>query len=191
MDFSNWEADVSAYEAQTAPVAPIVFYGSSTMRLWDSLSEDFPGKPLANRGFGGSITAEAAHFVPRLILPLKPSQIVFYSGENDLGQGRPVEQIKQDYRDLLAAIRSGSDAPVLFLSIKPSPSRWALKPQMDEINAWLREQCERDASLTYVDVVQSMLRDGKPRMELWVEDGVHLSPAGYQLWADILRPFLV
>lgn len=191
MDYSIWEDEVRAYEDQQAPDAPIVFYGSSTMRMWDSLSTDFQAMPVVNRGFGGSNVNEAAHFVQRLILPLKPKQVVFYSGENDLAQGRTVEQIKQDYLALLEALRGGSDAPLVILSVKPSWGRWELKPQMDELNTWLRGWCDADDSLTFVDVVEAMLEGGEPRRELWIEDGVHLTPSGYELWAGIVRPYLI
>jgi lysophospholipase L1-like esterase len=191
MGYSNWESDVRAYEDQNAPQNPIVFYGSSTMRRGDSLQTDFAGKTMVNRGFGGSNVAEAAHFVPRLILPLQPRQIVFYSGENDLAQGKGVPQIQRDYQKLLAAVRAGSDAPIAFMSVKPSWARWEYKPKMDKLNIWLRDWCDADESLTYIDVVEAMLENGEPRRELWVEDGVHLTPAGYELWAKIVRPYLI
>src|SRR5580704_13065507 len=32
---------------------PIVFYGSSSIRRWKTLSQDFAGYPVVNCGFGG------------------------------------------------------------------------------------------------------------------------------------------
>lgn len=191
MDYSMWEDDVRAYEAETAPPSPLVFYGSSTIRMWEALAADFAGKLVVNRGFGGSNVDEAAHFVPRLILPLHPQQIVLYSGENDLAQGKGVAQIQADYQRFLAAVRAGSAAPIVIISVKPSWGRWELKPQMDELNAWLKAWCEADPTLTFVDVVDAMLDAGEPRRELWIEDGVHMTPAGYQVWAGILGPYLI
>jgi hypothetical protein len=47
------------------------------------------------------------------------------------------------------------------------------------------------ADLTFVDIVPQMLgADGKPRKELLVEDGLHMTPAGYRIWNDALRPIL-
>lgn len=196
MDYSIWEEEVRAYEARKREDVkqsphPIVFYGSSTIRLWDTLAEDFADKPVVNRGFGGSNIEEATHFVPRLVLPLHPRQVVFYSGENDLAQGRPIVRIQQDYRRFVAAVRVASLAPIALISVKPSPGRWEMKARMDELNACLRDWCGADATLTFVDLVQAMLKDGEPRAELWVEDGIHLTPAGYKFWAQVLRPHLI
>ena len=42
-----------------------------------------------------------------------------------------------------------------------------------------------------MDIVPQMLgADGKPRKELLVEDGLHMTPAGYKIWNDALRPIL-
>ena len=45
--------------------------------------------------------------------------------------------------------------------------------------------------LTYLDIVPQMLgTDGKPRKELLVADGLHMTAAGYKIWNDALRPVL-
>jgi lysophospholipase L1-like esterase len=42
-----------------------------------------------------------------------------------------------------------------------------------------------------VDIVPQMIgADGKPRKELLVEDGLHMTPAGYKIWNAALRPHL-
>ena len=48
------------------------------------------------------------------------------------------------------------------------------------------------ALLAFLDVDGPMLGwDEKPRKELYLDDGLHLSPQGYQLWTTLLRPLLV
>ena len=40
----------------------------------------------------------------------------------------------------------------------------------------------------FIDAHAPMLgRDGQPVAGLFAEDGLHLSPEGYRLWAEILR----
>jgi lysophospholipase L1-like esterase len=99
--------------------------------------------------------------------------------------------VKADFERFITELRAFSDAPVVFISIKPNPGRWPLKTYADEVNAWLKARCEADESLTFLDVVPSMLQNGEPREELWIEDGVHLQPAGYTEWAALLQPLLV
>ena len=49
----------------------------------------------------------------------------------------------------------------------------------------------RMSDRSFVDIVPQMIgADGKPRKELLVEDGLHMTPAGYKIWNDALRPLL-
>ena len=42
--------------------------------------------------------------------------------------------------------------------------------------------------LGYIDVVSPMLGDdGKPKEELFVKDGLHLSPKGYEILNEAVR----
>jgi hypothetical protein len=66
---------------------PSIFYGSSSIRLWKTLSRDFIGYPVVNCGFGGSRLSDCVRYVSRLVLRLKPAAVVLYAGDNDLAQG--------------------------------------------------------------------------------------------------------
>jgi len=60
-----------------------------------------------------------------------------------------------------------------------------------EANALIRDHCRTDDRPDYVDVDGPMLGwDEKPRQEFFVEDGLHLTPKGYAVWAALVRPFL-
>src|SRR6185369_1814803 len=74
------------------PRDAVLFYGSSSIRLWATLAEDFPGLAVVNRGFGGSTLAECVQEMERLVFPVQPRAIVLYAGENDLDQGASAEQ---------------------------------------------------------------------------------------------------
>src|SRR4026208_83224 len=58
------EADIHAFEAEDMAAPPpkggIIFTGSSSIRMWTSLKEDFPGLPVLNRGFGGPVVSRGA-----------------------------------------------------------------------------------------------------------------------------------
>src|SRR5437660_1738407 len=90
-NFAKWEKEISAYEASDRTNAPpkggIVFIGSSTIRLWKTLPQDFPGYNVINRGFGGSEIIDSAHFADRIIFPYEPRMVLLRAGGNDLSAG--------------------------------------------------------------------------------------------------------
>jgi lysophospholipase L1-like esterase len=194
-NFARWEKAIAAFEARDAkdppPKGAILFVGSSSIRLWD-LGKSFPGLATINRGFGGSEIVDATHFAPRIVLPYQPRVIVLYAGDNDLARGKSPERIHADFRAFVKAVHA--DLPktrILFLAIKPSIRRWALVDRIRKANALIAGDCKKGEYLTYVDVFTPLLgKDGKPRPELFVKDGLHLNAEGYKVWASVLRPLL-
>ena len=80
---------------------------------------------------------------------------------------------------------------IAFIGIKPSLARWAIVDTVREANRLVRARCDRDDRLGFVDVDGPMIGwDGKPRADLFVKDGLHLSPKGYALWNVLVSPFL-
>jgi len=194
VDVARSEAEIRRFEAadRAAPVAAggVVFVGSSSFRLWPNIAADFPGVPVLNRGFGGSTLPEVNHYVPRIVLPYRPRLVALYAGDNDLNDGRTPADVLADYRTFVTMVRRElPSARIVFVSIKPSPSRWALVGAIREANRLVREEVARDSSQTYVDVFTPMLRaDGRPRPELFVADSLHMTRAGYDLWRERLSP---
>jgi lysophospholipase L1-like esterase len=190
------EAEIRAFEAsdRAAPPSPggIVFYGSSSIRLWRSLATDFPGLPVLNRGFGGSTLPEAIHYLPRAVLPYRPRTIVLYEGDNDLTFGWGPAQIAADYQTFVRAVRAElPNTRIVFISLKPSPSRWRLVDQQREANRLVREIVARDTLQSFVDVFTPMLGgNGRPLPELFVGDSLHMTPAGYVIWRAQVAPVL-
>jgi lysophospholipase L1-like esterase len=190
------EAEIRAFEASDRAAPPptggIVFYGSSSIRLWRSLASDFPGLPVLNRGFGGSTLPEAIHYLPRAVLPYRPRTIVLYEGDNDLTFGWGPAQIAADYQTFVRAVRAALPSTrIVFISLKPSPSRWRLVDQQRESNRLVREIVARDTLQTFVDVFTPMLgANGRPLPALFVADSLHMTPAGYAVWRAQVAPVL-
>ncbi len=190
-----FEEDIRKFEEldrKTPPPAnPIVFVGSSTIRLWD-VAKWFPDLPVINRGFGGSTVADVVRYVDRIVLNYKPRAIVFYSGDNDIAGGKTPEQVAADFTALLQAIRVElPTVPVVFLPTKPSIQRWNLVEKMRDSNRRIKALTENDPNLIYADTSTSMLGDdGKPRAELFQADGLHLNDSGYKLWTSIVKPLI-
>jgi lysophospholipase L1-like esterase len=191
--FDKWENEIATLEKKIRGMKPggIVFAGSSSIRLWD-VKKSFPDLEIANVGFGGSIISENTHFAPRLILPLKPHTIVFYAGDNDIAKKLTPEQVSQDFMQFHKLITSKlPKTRIIFLPIKPSLKRWNMIEDQKKANALIKEYCDKYPELTYLDLVPPMLtKEGKPREELFVKDGLHLSPAGYEIWTKLITPEL-
>jgi len=180
-------------DARTPPPRdPVLFYGSSSIRLWPRLAEDFRGFAVVNRGFGGSTLAECVEEMERLVFPVQPRAMVLYAGENDLDQGASPERIEDLFREFAERLddRLGL-IPLIFISIKPSPARaWAL-PQIGRANELVRAALADWPNARFLDVFPLMLdAAGRVRHEFFTEDWLHMSRAGYALWAAQVRACL-
>jgi lysophospholipase L1-like esterase len=122
----------------------------------------------------------------------KPRILVFYSGDNDVEANHTPGQIAGDFTAFERKVHAGLPATqIISISIKPSIRRWPGIEQIKSANALVKGYCATHSHLTFVDVVPQMIgSDGKPRKELVVEDGLHLTPAGYKIRNDALRPLL-
>ena len=91
-DCGKWEKEIAAFEqldrTNPPPKGALLFIGSSTIRLWKTLAQDFPEHRVINRGFGGSEIVDAAHFAERIIFPYEPRMIFLRAGGNDIHAGR-------------------------------------------------------------------------------------------------------
>src|ERR1700722_14882244 len=101
-----YEPEVQALEVARKTVngnRPPVFYGSSSIRLWNTLAEDFD-PPVLNLGVGGSTLEACDHFFDRLVPPVHPRSLLLYAGDNDLGDGRSVEQVFGSFLSLVGKV---------------------------------------------------------------------------------------
>src|SRR5262249_22553589 len=146
-----------------------LFVGSSSIRLWKTLAQDFPNHRVINRGFGGSQIADVTAYADRVILPYKPKLILVYAGDNDIAADRAPEQVLADFQALAKAIHGTlPEVRILFISIKPSISRWPLVEKIKAANQLVDEFTRHDARLGFIDVFTPMLgADGRPRPELF------------------------
>jgi lysophospholipase L1-like esterase len=184
-----YELEVRELEQKVPPVAcPVVFYGSSSIRLWPRLDRD---PQIVNRGFGGSTLEACVHFFERLVVPLRPRSLVIYAGDNDLGDGRTAEQVLSWFRQLAAKIDSQlPGVPFGFISIKLSPARLGIADRIRRANQFIQLEIDCHPEAYFIPVLDAMLdAKGIPRPELFLADGLHLSLAGYRLWEQLLTPY--
>jgi lysophospholipase L1-like esterase len=195
-DPKRWEAQVEAFEKQDAekpqPDGVIVFVGSSTIRMWKGVSDDFKPLNVIGRGIGGCIIPDTTHYAERLVLKYKPSQVVFYAGDNDTNMGRKAPQVLADFQAFCAKIHEARPGtPIHFMAIKPSPSRARIWDEVQRCNAAVREWAEKQPCVTYLDTAAPMLdAQGKVREDIFLKDMLHLNAEGYKLYVPIIKAAL-
>ncbi len=193
-NFQVWEREISAFERSDAtnppPKGACLFIGSSTIRFWKSLAQDFPDQPVINRGFGGSQIVDSTHFADRIIAPYAPRLIFLRAGGNDLWLGKkPVGEVFADFKDFAATVHAKLPAAeIVYISNSPSIARWTQHEKEKAVNDLVRDYAQGKPWLHYIETYPIVFgADGKPRPELFVADKLHFNAAGYQLLAAAVR----
>ena len=183
------ELETLQHKYRDKPAGNIIFYGSSSIRMWFGLSRALPGVAIENWGFGGSTLRECCDAFERFIVPRAPRGLVVYAGDNDLALGATPEAVWEALRDLLQLCDARLPAvPVAFLSLKISRARAELRDQIEQTNAWCQREIWAHPRAQWVEIAAPMLdANGQPRAELFVDDGLHLSRAGYAVWNNVVR----
>jgi lysophospholipase L1-like esterase len=192
-----WD-DIRAFKKQDSAhfpgVGKILFVGSSSFTKWTDVQDYFPSYPIINRGFGGSTLTDQIRYVKDVVFPYKPNEIIIYCGENDLASSDTVsaKTVYNRFRQLFSLIRNKfPNVPVMYISMKPSPSRQLLLGKMREGNALIQNFLKTKKQTGYIDVYKEMIDDeGKPRPELFVEDNLHMNKSGYAIWKKAIEPYL-
>jgi lysophospholipase L1-like esterase len=191
-----YENEVQRLEKERAALTDdpkLLFYGSSSIRLWDHLQEDFAGYQPINLGFGGSTLAACVWFFDRLVAPFHPTSIIVYAGDNDLGDGRHPEEVFIFFKQLVSQVRYHfGDIPLAFISIKPSITRWNIVDSIRYANKIIEEEIKREANHLYYINIYNRMTDvsGYPKREFLEPDGLHINAKGYALWKEIILQFL-
>jgi lysophospholipase L1-like esterase len=192
----RYEKDIRAFEAadktNPPPQDAILFVGSSSIRLWTNLAAAFPGHKVLNRGFGGSHLSDSVTFVDRIVTPYKPKLVLLYAGDNDIASGKSPEQILSDFKAFVRRIRAAlPNTRIAYIAIKPCPAREKYLDSVKTTNRLIRDYSTSDNRLLFVEVFTPMLnKEGRPRADLCIKDGLHPNAQCYELWASILRPLL-
>ena len=171
----------------------MIFYGSSSIRLWETLDHDFAAYQPGNLGFGGSTLAACVWFFDRLFASYRPESIIVYAGDNDLGDGRHPEEVFIFFRQLVASTRQRfGNIPLAFISIKPSISRWNIVDSIRYTNKIIEEEIKKEGNnLHFINVYNKMTDNaGYPKREFLDPDGLHINEKGYALWKEILLPYV-
>jgi lysophospholipase L1-like esterase len=195
----RFQSEIQAFKTQDSLKMPakklILFVGSSSFTKWTDVQEYFKHQTIINRGFGGSTLSDVIYYVDDVIYPYDPKQIVIYCGENDIAAGKevPADTVVNRFKRLYSLIRAKyPKVSVLYVSMKPSPSRRHLFGQIVSANGQIRDFLEFEPNTYYVDVYNEMLmKDGQPDVSLFTSDSLHMNAKGYKLWKKILDPYVL
>jgi len=196
---TDWPTELAAYAEleRTAPPQPhgVCLLGSSNIRLWTTLAEDFPGMTVVNRGVAGCRLDELAEHAPRLVAAARPRVVVVAAGTNDVAAGATAASIRESFERLVTAVRRDHpDATLVFLAISPTVKRWDQFPRQHEANAAIQaaiDELARDGDLVYLDANAAFLGpDGLPAAECFLDDMQHPSTIGNARRADLIRPVI-
>jgi len=185
-DFINSESKVNKKEL-------ILFTGSSSIGMWKDLKSDFPKHNVLNRGFGGSHMSDLYYLAKPVILNYNPSRIFIYEGDNDIGSGKTPEEVLQVAERLISFLRSQlpADVKIIFISAKPSVSRWHLKEKYEDFNHKLKQWTTTRKNVLYADVWSPMLdSNGEVQKDLFLDDNLHMNRKGYDIWKSVISEFL-
>lgn len=195
--YARWQSSMDAFAAADLERQPqsdgVLFVGSSTIRMWSDLREDFRQVPVViNRGFGGSTMADCNYFVKSLVVQYRPRHVMVYAGDNDLAEGRTPAQVLESFQSFVAAVRTAlPETRISYISIKPSPLRVGLLPKMREANALLADYVRTLSNSDYIDIFTPMMQaDGTPRGDLFGADRLHMNDAGYDVWRSVISSYV-
>jgi hypothetical protein len=192
---SRWDAAFAAFaaddEVHPHPAGGVLFVGSSSIRLWSDLELQFHDLPVViKRGFGGSQLSDCVKHLSRLVLRYRPRTVLVYAGDNDLATGSAPSEVLHRFTAFADGVHQAlPDTEIFYISIKPSPARVALLPQIRATNALIRDYADREGKVDYIDVFTPMVdASGRPRPELFRADALHLNADGYALWKRVIAP---
>ncbi len=167
----------------------VLFLGDSITAggIWPDL---FPDLLTSNRGIGGESTYDLLERLDAAIND--PVAVSLLIGTNDLHGPRALratDQVVARTDEIVRRIRAAApSALVLLNSVLPRTRPFAKR--IRAINEGYREVAARhdaeyvDLWPAFVDTTGDAIR---PELS---SDNLHLTPAGYVAWADVLRPLL-
>lgn len=180
---------LEADKTNPPPKGAILFIGSSIFRQWAKLKEHMAPLPVFNRAFGGSQTSDILYHMDKVVLPYEPKVIVYYCGSNDINANHKAPAIADRFRQFVTRVRVRlPQARILYVSINRAPQKEDKWPVVDAANTLIKEYCESDKRLGFIDINPVLFKEGKPRLELYQADKLHFLEPAYDEFAALIKP---
>ena len=187
-----YKAQVELFKAMPLGKKDVVFYGNS-ITFWGDWSELLGSKKVKNRGIPGDTGFGLLELMAKTI-NRKPGKVFIMIGINDLARGTPQDVIINNYKRIVALIRSASPkTKIYFQSVLPVnecfgklKSHYKRANEIPEINDFLREWTTKEG-IGYVDLFSVMADESGRLKASYTWDGVHLTLEGYRKWVEVLK----
>jgi len=187
--------EIEAFERQDTivdyPNDAILFIGSSSIRLWKTLTREMHPYPIIQRGYGGAHFRDMVFFTDRIMSDHQLSMVVCFVANDISGSeqdGTPQEVLKL-FKHFIKQVRvKYPTIPIMQIAITPTKSRWSLWPEIDKVNALMKGYCEKTDNLYFIDTVPEFLDEkGQPKTQWFIKDQLHLNEKGYEVWNRIIK----
>lgn len=173
--------------------ADIVFFGNS-ITYESNFQQVFPDLKIVNMGCNKDIIDDLINRA-FMIKSVHPKKIFVMGGINNFN-ATPLDEFKIKYETLVDSIRIYNPGANIFLqSILPvNPTKGVGKIYVDCVNKIkdankIIEKISRNSNCTYIDLFSAyQVNDTLPQK--YTRDGLHLYPKYYDIWADVIKPFV-
>ena len=168
----------------------VVFLGDSITEGWKTLAKDFPDFKVANRGIGGDTTRGVLYRLNTDVLALKPAAVVLLIGINDIGLGGKPEDIVDNIKGILFALkRSNPHLPVIVCKVMPSSTKqYRPADKIEQLNALVDEIVKSDPQCIRCDTWSIYADENGNCKREEFSDLLHPNAIGYAKWTDALKP---
>jgi lysophospholipase L1-like esterase len=195
----RYAADVEELAAKAAADQrkdiDVVFFGSSSIRLWNGLEEMMAPLSVVNRGYGGATVRDILVNYDKLMAHYSPKAFVVFCDNDICGNevDLTVSGVLDHYRLLFNRLdQDYPGVPVFFLSWKYSGLRAFMRDTQKLVNDVMADYASSSEQVTFVDVNATLLQpDGDINQSLFESDNLHINRDGYLLWTSVLKPHLL
>ena len=199
---AKWEKDITKLEeldlTEPKTAQSVLYYGSSSIRRWATIADDMAPWPAIRRGYGGAKLPDVIHYAPRIVAPHigteNPNRcraIVLFVANDITGKNKDAapKEVGNRFARLHEWVRKQDPTvPIFWIEVTPTEKRWAQWPQISEATKQIAKVIDTDPNTHLIPTAGAYLGlDGEPRAELFVDDQLHLSKSGYQLWASLIK----
>jgi lysophospholipase L1-like esterase len=170
----------------------ILFVGSSIFHRWTQLTAQMAPLPITNIAFDGAMTDDWNRLIESRVISARPKVVAYYCGSNDIDAGDSAVRIAGRIRLFIDKVTSAlPETRVVFVAVNRAPEKQDRWDVVDDINRQIQRYADRNPRVLFVDVNSALANaDGSARMELFMNDRLHLRPPAYEEFAKILKPVL-
>jgi len=170
----------------------IIFLGNS-LTAHTTWNELLSLPEARNRGISGDITFGVLERLDEVIEG-KPAKVFILIGINDISRNIPDEVILQNYYRMISRIKKGSPKTKIYLqTLLPTNSSFGkFKNHYNKqghvlwVNNAIKELGKKE-KITVIDLYPAFLDNEQNLRKELTHDGLHLTLAGYQVWAGVLK----